>query len=207
MIRRRQILRVDTMVSTKCPKSNSRRQRGFTLIELMVSLCILVILTTLGMPSFWQYIHRNKVIAEANQLVATLQYTRSEATTRRGWVIYCRTADPNAATPACLSPGQTAAGWLVYAIPTTELAARAFAAGDTLLKLGRFPDDGVTISTPDDEQLIGFSPLGLANAAVSHGICDGILQGAEGEGRVVNLSVTGRLSTTETTSDAECTPT
>ena len=184
------------MVFTK-RLNNKRRQRGFTLIELMVALTILVILTTLGMPSMWQYMHRNKVIAEANQLVATFQYTRAEATTRRGWVIYCRTANPDAGTPACLTAGQTAAGWLVYAIPTTELAARGFAAGDTILKLGRFPDNGVTISTPDEEQLIGFSPLGLVNAAITHGICDGILQGADGDGRVV---------TAETTTDAECTP-
>ena len=180
---------------------------GFTLIELMVALSVLVILTTLAIPSFWQYIHRNQVIAEANDLVANLHYSRAEATTRGAWVMYCRSANPNAAVPACLTAGQTAAGWLVYAIAPTEAAPRAFADGDTILKLGRFADNGVTISTPDETQLIGFSPLGLANGASSHGVCDGILQGADGDGRLVNVSVTGRVTMTETTSDAECTPT
>jgi prepilin-type N-terminal cleavage/methylation domain len=55
---------------------------GFTLVELMVTLAVLAILSTLAAPMFGDLIQRNKVDAASGELAHLLQYARSEAITR-----------------------------------------------------------------------------------------------------------------------------
>ncbi|MBD9499202.1 GspH/FimT family pseudopilin [Pseudomonas sp. BGr12] len=55
---------------------------GFTLVELMVTLAVLAILSTLAAPMFGDLIQRSKVDAASGELAHLLQYARSEAITR-----------------------------------------------------------------------------------------------------------------------------
>jgi type IV fimbrial biogenesis protein FimT len=55
---------------------------GFTLIELMITVSILGILLGIGLPSFVTFINNNKITAEANSLIYSLQMARSEAIKR-----------------------------------------------------------------------------------------------------------------------------
>src|SRR5271166_3593547 len=57
--------------------------RGFTLIELMVSLSVLVILTTLTAASMSSMLNNNFIYATQTEFVASLALARSEAV-RRG---------------------------------------------------------------------------------------------------------------------------
>ncbi|WP_175452411.1 GspH/FimT family pseudopilin [Thiohalomonas denitrificans] len=59
-----------------------RGQAAFTLIELMITLAILVILTTLAVPGFNGYISNQRVKSAAYDLIATFNYARSEAVKR-----------------------------------------------------------------------------------------------------------------------------
>lgn len=63
---------------------NRSGQRGFTIVELMVTITVGAILLTLAVPSFLEIIRNNRLTTEANILVASLQYARSEAVRRRG---------------------------------------------------------------------------------------------------------------------------
>lgn len=54
-------------------------RRGFTLIELMVVLTILVLLAGLTAPSFVRQYYEAKLRASARDLVALMQYARSQA--------------------------------------------------------------------------------------------------------------------------------
>ena len=56
--------------------------RGFTLIELMVTLAVLSILLTVGVPNFHTFILKNRISAAANNLIGALNLTRSEAIKR-----------------------------------------------------------------------------------------------------------------------------
>lgn len=64
----------------------SSRQRGFTLIELMMALVIVVIIVTLAAPSFRETIARNRVEGLAGELNTDLQYARAEAVARNATV-------------------------------------------------------------------------------------------------------------------------
>lgn len=65
--------------------------RGFTLIELMISLSVMALVLTFGVPSFRNTILDNREIAEVNTLVAELNWARSEAAARNVPVTVRRT--------------------------------------------------------------------------------------------------------------------
>lgn len=56
--------------------------RGFTLIELMITLSILVILITVAVPSFKEFVQAQRVKTASFDLFAAITYTRSEALKR-----------------------------------------------------------------------------------------------------------------------------
>ena len=55
---------------------------GFTLIEMMVTIAVLGILVTVGIPSFQETIDKRRLAGAAEQLYGDLQYARSEAIKR-----------------------------------------------------------------------------------------------------------------------------
>jgi type IV fimbrial biogenesis protein FimT len=56
-----------------------RRQRGFNIIEIVVTLVILAFLFTLGMPTYSNWIQNSQMRASAESIMAGLQHARSEA--------------------------------------------------------------------------------------------------------------------------------
>ncbi|WP_371369666.1 GspH/FimT family pseudopilin [Pseudomonas sp. QL9] len=68
--------------------------RGFTLVELMVTLAVLAILATLATPMFGDLIQKNKVDTVSAELTHLLQYARSEAITR-GTSVTVKATDSN----------------------------------------------------------------------------------------------------------------
>ncbi len=95
------------------------RARGFTLIELMVTIAIAAILITLAAPSFKGLIQSNSISSSVNMFMADLRYARSEAVRRGGTVVMCRSDSPEAANPTCGSgsgPGGNGwvSGWIIF---------------------------------------------------------------------------------------------
>jgi type IV fimbrial biogenesis protein FimT len=64
----------------------ANKQKGLTLIELMVTLVVAIILVSIGMPLFTGVVENNRATAQTNGLVAALQLARSEAV-KRGVVV------------------------------------------------------------------------------------------------------------------------
>lgn len=56
-----------------------RIQTGFTLIELMITVAIMSIMLTVGLPSFQSLIASSRVTSTTNAMVSALQLARSEA--------------------------------------------------------------------------------------------------------------------------------
>lgn len=67
--------------------------RGFTLIELMVTVALVAILLAIGIPSFKAVISANRLSAAANEMVASVQQARIEAIRRNAQTVMCRTTD------------------------------------------------------------------------------------------------------------------
>jgi len=59
-----------------------KSDKGFTLIEILVTLAIISILVVVASPSFINIIKRDRLVTNANHLHNTFKYARSEAIKR-----------------------------------------------------------------------------------------------------------------------------
>ncbi len=119
------------LISSRAAKGGSRRcLRGFTLVELMITVIVLGVLTTLAVPSFTDVLNTTRLSAQTNELVSALHVARSEAVRRNGNVVFCR-ADP--ALEACAAGDERWAGWLVFEDANGDAA---FDAGEELIQRG-----------------------------------------------------------------------
>lgn len=66
-----------------------KRQRGVTLVELMVTLAVLAILLAVGIPSWSETIRNNRLESAAHTFLNALNYARTEAI-RRGQSVTVR---------------------------------------------------------------------------------------------------------------------
>lgn len=90
-----------------------RAPNGFTLLELMVVLAIAGVLAAIAIPAMGNFMRNSRITAAANDVMAALHFTRSEAIKRRQPVTLCTSANAQAATPACAnSPFLT--GWIAF---------------------------------------------------------------------------------------------
>jgi len=109
-----------------------RRSRGFSLLELMITITVMAILLAIAVPSFRDVIHRNQVSSASNAILASVSYARSEAITRGQLVSMC----PGDKTSGCTSGGKVYdQGWIVYTYPAGAASAnKAYAASSILLR-------------------------------------------------------------------------
>lgn len=84
---------------------SSPKITGFTLIELMVTVVIVAILVTVGVPSFIDMVKNNRISSQASDFTTALMLARSEAV-RRGSIVCVKRKGTTA--------GSWNAGWDVF---------------------------------------------------------------------------------------------
>ena len=87
-----------------------RRNKGFTLIELMVTLAVAVILITVAVPGFRTMIQNNRASTQANELLTAFMLARTEAIKRGTVVSVCSSIDQS----SCAASTNWATGWIVF---------------------------------------------------------------------------------------------
>lgn len=85
---------------------------GFTLIELMVTVTLVAITLTMGIPSLVDMVRTNRMAGYVNDMVAEYNFARSEAMKRSSFVTLCKR---NAAGNACNNSASWVSGWIVFA--------------------------------------------------------------------------------------------
>lgn len=70
------------MLGTVMRRSRGIVQAGFTLIEVLIVIALVVVILAVGVPSFNNFIVNERLKSTNAELVASLQYARSEAIAR-----------------------------------------------------------------------------------------------------------------------------
>lgn len=130
---------------------------GFTLIELMVTIAVLTIVITVAVPSFTSLVTSSRLNAQANQLLAAIEYAKTEAVKNNATVIFCHSADGNSCT---VPPAASWQGWLVgRAAVGTGIEA------DSVMRSGRLESTQLVIRPSADindaDNQIRITPQGL----------------------------------------------
>lgn len=88
----------------------AQTQTGFTLTEMMITLVVAAILLSQAVPSFMTMLQDNRIVTQANDLVASLNMARSEAVKRGDRVTVCKSND----NATCTAAGGWQQGWIVF---------------------------------------------------------------------------------------------
>jgi type IV fimbrial biogenesis protein FimT len=90
--------------------------RGFTLVELMVTLAVAAVLAMVAVPGMTQLFRSARLSAQTDQLVSALNLARLEAVKRRRDIQLCGAAIPAPAPNPCngAAADDWTNGWLIF---------------------------------------------------------------------------------------------
>jgi type IV fimbrial biogenesis protein FimT len=166
------------MNSSSVPSPRARL-RGFTLIEMIVTMCVGATLAAIAVPAFGTFLQNDRDITQANSLVTSLSYARSEAIKQdvTGGITVCPSAD------GATCGGAWTNGWIVVpAAGGNPMQATPAPSGNNNLVAS--PAAGVT-----------FLSSGLVSAPLTVIICD--TRGAS-YARDVEVNAVGRIASSQT---------
>lgn len=87
-----------------------KRLKGFTLLELMVTIAILGLLMGIAAPSYRNFMDRQKVRSVLNEWKSAFYFAQSEALRLKDGVIFC---SANSTGKDCSNQSNFSNGWLV----------------------------------------------------------------------------------------------
>lgn len=124
--------------------------RGFTIIEVMLTVALAAVLMAVAVPSFRTMIANNRLASQTTEIVAAINFARSEAIAHNTSVSLCR-----ANLEASVNCANTAGEWDFFIVRDSA---------GTVLRRGALPDYGGSVSFESDltGDTISFTPDGLA---------------------------------------------
>lgn len=146
-------------------------QRGFTLVELLMTLVIAGVLVSVAVPSFTSVIQNNRAAANANEFLTALAIARSEAV-KRG-----RTVTMTADTAT-----EWADGWTI-----------TISDGTTLYVNNGF-DGGGSLTNAGDAGSIAFTSRGFLTGGLAVTFTSSIPHCTDNQGRTIVIGPSGRAS-------------
>lgn len=153
--------------------------RGFTLIELMVTVAVLTLLAAIATPSMITLVNSNRLASTSGELASALQLARSEAIRRSARVRICGSNDGVNCTN-----GTAWAGWAIRGRDNTLGV-------DQPIRGGMMPA-GTQLSGPAGG--IQYNTAGLINAQQTLTVCVPTTRPADNQ-RILTVWVSGSVRT------------
>ena len=135
--------------------------RGFTLVELMVTLAIAAILIGAGVPMVSSMITGNQIETEAGAVRNILSLARAEAITRRTYITLCARKPNNSqdCLPAATNDDWKNNGWLLFRDTATSGPAN-MTDPSQVIQVHEPMSGNVELTITGDPAYIRFSPRG-----------------------------------------------
>ncbi len=155
-----------------CNKSSPGRQKGLTLIELIITVAVFVVVVSTAGPAMQNLLRNNRVVSQVNTLLGDLNFARSEAIKRGERVTICQSDDQATCSG---SQKEWHKGWIVRDTSGTLLRVHGELRGGTTLEFSHsqlsYKGDGTA--------------TGLASGTFT--FCN------SGTGKALTVSATGRV--------------
>lgn len=168
------------------------RCAGVTLIELLVTLSIAAILMAIAVPSLQDWLRRNRVDSASSDLMAALNYARSEAIRRGVSVSVCKSTNGmDCNTESCAEDPKNCweRGWIIFTNLDNDSPARVDA-GEDILRVHQALPPGITLRpNVNYTNFLTYRPDGRVNNIGTFAICaNDELVGAKS----ITITATGR---------------
>jgi type IV fimbrial biogenesis protein FimT len=175
-----------------------RKQSGYSLVELLVTLSMMALLLAMAAPSFAGFFRTNRLATASNELIVGLQIARAEAARRGRDVSICRSSDG----ATCASGGAWATGWIVFQDANSSGAAAPTGSGSELIRVFDALDQSLALAGPTSH--LRFRPNGSVEpSAGTEQEFTLTVTGCQGEQkRRIYVSRLGRVRTTAVGCDA-----
>jgi type IV fimbrial biogenesis protein FimT len=190
-------------------------QRGFTLIELMITCGLVGLLLTAVVPNMRVFLRNNQLSGAVNDMLHSIQVARTEAIKRQpavgAGVVLCGTATPTVADNAMTCDYATFKGWFVFLDSNGNWQHDA---AEPVIERHGLLDTNLTVKTDANGRIVSFSASGFANPAGvkvpmrTLVVCDsrGVQAvGANATARALFIATTGRARASSTWNDVKIT--
>lgn len=160
--------------------------KGFTMLELMITLSIGAILATVAAPSYQSMMVQSRLSTQSNEFLTALHYSRSEAIKRGIRVTMCKSNSDK----ACTNGSNWQDGWIVYSDSETAGEVGKVDGSDEILRV--FPGMiGSTMTASNYTNWISYLPNGSSKSSGnlpngSFTVCN------SAQGRKIIVNNTGR---------------
>jgi len=169
-----------------------KEHRGFTLVELLITLVVVGIAVSLAVPGFARFIREQQITTQTNDFLTSLNIARSEALKRGEAVAVCASSTG----ASCSGNNDWDAGWIVFTDeqgPTPGTVETG--SGESILRVHGGLEGGTALTADGGAVFVRFLGDGLANPrndfTLTPATCDG------NQIRSIDLAATGRADTSE----------
>jgi type IV fimbrial biogenesis protein FimT len=159
-----------------------KRNAGFTLTELLITVTILTLVMAIGIPSMRDFVKNDRLVTQINTLVGHLAYARSEAVLRHQPVVVCASS-----TLTSCSTTDWSAGWIIFVDDDNN---SDFSAGEDMLRQYEALSGGNKLTSTIGSVVVydkrGFAP----DSVGSFTLCD---DRGNAHKKSISISATGRV--------------
>ena len=139
-----------------------RTQSGFTLYELLITLLIVGVVLTLGIPNLSDFTRNSRVTSTANDLHAAFHMARSEAARAKTNVTICASAKSMDGAADC--GGTWDQGYIIFLDDNADQLRNAV--GETVLRVVPEAAEGITLAVENDATYFMYASSGLGRRDV-----------------------------------------
>ncbi|MFC3685610.1 GspH/FimT family pseudopilin [Hydrogenophaga luteola] len=137
------------------------RQHGFTLVELVVTIALVAIVSTLAFPTFSETLRQWRRDSATRALSSSLQLARTEAIKSSRRLVVCSSSDGE----TCADSSDWKDGWIVFVDDgATDLA---YDDGERIISVSEAQGGIASLTNDDDVTALQFMPNGLMAAGAT----------------------------------------